>query len=49
MPRVFQTKCEKNDVPPHFNDFTLNKTQFIKYNVRIELSHINLYQITKKS
>ena len=41
MPRVFQTKCDKNDLSPHFNDLSLSETQFIKYYVRIKLNHIN--------
>ena len=48
-------------LPPHFHDLSLNEVkikikiikiiifQFIKQNVKIKLSHINVYEITKRS
>ena len=28
MPRAFQTKCEKNDLSPQFNDPSVNETEY---------------------
>ena len=27
IPRTFQTECEKNDLPPRFDDISLNETE----------------------
>ena len=27
IPKTFQTECEKNDLPPRFDDISLNETE----------------------